>query len=97
MYALVGKITGNLCVQLISEGVQGGSVAGLCGYDTKVCGFDSQPAPLACCSQPAPLACCSQPAPLVCLFVKKVQLLKPHNVYVKIVHDLHEFRGPLVE
>ena len=32
-----------------------------------------------------------------CLFVKKVQLLKPHNVYVKTVHDLHGFRGPLVE
>ena len=32
---------------------------------------------------------------LVC--EKKVQLLKPHNVYVEIVRDLHEFRGPLVE
>ena len=30
-----------------SRGVQGGSVASLCGYDTKVCGFDFQPAPLA--------------------------------------------------
>ena len=28
--------------------VMGGSVASLFGYDTKVCGFDSQPAPLAC-------------------------------------------------
>ena len=60
------------------KGLQGGSVASLCGSDTKVCGFDSQPAPLAC-------------------LWKKVQLLKPHNVYVEIVCDLHEFCGPLVE
>ena len=57
-------------------GLQGGSVASLCNYDSKVCGFDSQPAPLAC------------------LFVKKLQILKPHNVYVETVCDLHEFVGP---
>ena len=36
------------CFAVLTLGVQGGSVASLCGHDTKVCGFDSHAACTPC-------------------------------------------------